>query len=70
MVSVISIGHGYVEPNRKEFLISSESDISGLPTSHTAGTAAPGFASPGSIAYTPDYQFIYTLGNDDVWHKV
>lgn len=69
MITLLKIGNGYVNPDRKEYLISSSSDVAGLPTSQAAGSAINGRCAPGSIAYTPDLQTIYILGNDDVWHQ-
>lgn len=47
----------------KEFMLSSEDDVSSLPTS--AGEVAPG-----SQAYTQDMEHAYLLGNDYVWREV
>lgn len=47
----------------KEFMISSEDDVSSLPTS-------AGEVSPGSQAYTQDLEHTYLLGNDYVWREV
>lgn len=69
MVTLLKIGNGYVNPDRKEFLINGSSDVSGLPNSKAAGSSINGKCAPGSIAYTPDLKLIYILGNDDQWHK-
>lgn len=68
MVTLLKIGGMYINPDRKEFLIDSASDIAGLPTATTNGTAINGICAPGSVAYTPDLKIIYLLGNDNVWH--
>lgn len=70
MITLQRIGTGYYNPNRKEFLIDSASDISGLPTSKKEGTNINGTCAPGSMAYTPDLASAWMLGNDDVWHKI
>ena len=70
MISVLKIGTGYYDPDIKEFLIDSASDVNNLPTSNKAGTDIPGVCAPGSVAYTANMKLMYMLGNDDTWHKV
>lgn len=47
----------------KEFMLSSASDVSSLPTSADE-------VAPGSQAYTQDLEHTYLLGNDGVWREV
>lgn len=68
MVTLLKIGNGYVNPDRKEYLIDSIADIAGLPTATKEGTIINGKCAPGSVAYTPDLKIIYMLGNDGQWH--
>lgn len=69
MINVLKIGNGYVSPNRKEFVIDSVADVAGLPTKDKKGVGVGGYCDPGSIAYTPDFENIFMLGNDNVWHE-
>lgn len=68
-VTLIAIDGRYHIPDRKRFLISSESDINDLPTTSKDGVGVVGRCSPGSMAHTPSMSSIFILGNDDVWHK-
>lgn len=69
MINVTKIGNGYVSPNRKEFLIDSPADVSDLPTAIKPSSSVRGLCDPGSVAYTPDFEYTYMLGNDNVWHQ-
>ena len=70
MISLLKIGISYYNPNRKEYLIDGADDVAGLPTSNAQGSAINGTCAPGSLAYTPDLQLVYMLGNDDQWYEV
>lgn len=70
----LKIRGNYVVPDVKEILISSESDVSKLPTSTKYGTFThPNSNEPcayGSIAYLSDLSKVWQLGLDDAWHEV
>lgn len=53
-----------------EFLIESTSEVASLPTNSSDGADGLRRCYPGSVAYTPDLEHIYLLGQDDVWHEV
>lgn len=63
---VVCGGPGH-DPFYREFIISSESDVSDLPD-NTGDTMTE--TSPGSIAYTQDMAHMYVMGNDYVWREV
>ena len=64
-VKMVKRGGDGHEENYKEFLISSASDVSDLPTGATDPAAAPG-----SVAYTQDMEHTYLLGSDNTWREV
>ncbi len=67
MIRIVKAGGpGYGE-NYREFVISSSSDVSDLPT---ADTPEPDTTEAGSIAYTQDLSKTYMLGPDNVWREV
>lgn len=70
MITVLSIGNGYIQPEKKEFLISSSSDVADLPTAASSKDSDYGRCAPGSVAYTADLSKLYMLGADDEWHAV
>ena len=63
--TVVWGGPGH-DANYKEFIMTSASDKSSLPTS---ATAPPNNASAGSQAYTQDLEHTYVLGIDNVWRE-
>lgn len=64
-VKLVKWGGDGHEANYKEFMISSESDVSSLPKKNTDPPAAAG-----SVAYLQNLTKIYLLGNDNVWREV
>ena len=54
--------------NYREFIISSASDVSSLPTS--VRNANGEIADVGSLAYTENLTHVYQLGPDNVWREV
>ena len=63
MITLIQIDDRYIIPDKKTFLIDSESDITEL--NQKAEECAPG-----SIAYTADMSVVYQLGNDHKWYAI
>lgn len=53
-----------------EFLIQSVAEVASLPTDLAEGAGGLQRVYPGSVAYTPDLEHIYMLGQDSVWHEV
>lgn len=69
-VTLIGIDGRYMIADRKFYMISSQDEISTLPTKNKDGTGINGRCAPGSLAYTPDLVYVAILGSDDQWHEV
>lgn len=67
MISVITKGGSGKSGNYKEFLMTSASDVSNLPTSVRSSN---GVASVGSVAMTEDMEHTYILSPENVWEEV
>jgi len=67
MKSIVKAGSKLAQ-NYREIVISSEADVSTLPTSTPNSDGE--VAGAGSVAYTQDLAHVYVLGPDDVWREV
>ena len=67
MIKAVVIGGPGRDADYKEFIMTSASDFSSLPTPSTESADR---ASPGSQAYTQDGEHTYLLGPDGVWREV
>lgn len=69
----MKIRKNYIVSDVKEIMINSVDDVDKLPTSNTVGSFLDSDTNEpcaiGSVAYTPDFSFIYQLGVDNIWRK-
>lgn len=62
MVKLIKVGNNFISSEHHEYQVRDENDIQDLPGLDVCQV--------GSLAYTADFNMIWNLGDDDVWHLV
>lgn len=68
MIKIVTRGGPGKSPNYREFVISSASDVTNLPTA--VRNSAGEIAAAGSIAYLQNLTKTYLLGPDNTWREV